>query len=447
MLLAKEAPFGEATSMRFARFAAVMALCSWLTLAGLADAQTKEKAKDDAPAEIEGKSFAQWKADIREKDISVRQHGIRMVVRFGPIAREAVPSLILALGERDASVRGDAAAALGMIGAMEKGIDPEEVPKVVTALSNLLGKTESQHSVRLQAALALAQMGPKAKAAIPTLCSVDNARDPYSWELRKAVCYALGRLGLDLKNGPDPRALTALLNSLQDPCGPVRLEAILSLSAMGVPSATPQVEQEKAELQKRLNDPDKTVAIWSRVLLYFLDEKLITEKGLSIITSYLKDPDPQVRKTATQALGILGPKAKSKVPDLIGMLRDKDLGVVLMAIRALGAMVQAMDSAVALGEIEGELQDTELAPRVEAVQILGRLGKKAKGSVPKIAACLKDKETVMVYATLSALAQLGAVAEGALPEIKDVSISHKDENVKKGAVETIKIINEAMKKK
>jgi HEAT repeat protein len=435
--------------MRFARWFTVVALSSWLAFSGLATAQLKdkEKPKDDTPAEVEGKTLAQWKADIREKDISVRQHAIRMVVRFGPLAREAVPNLILALGERDASVRGDAAAALGMLGGMEKGIDNEDVNKVVTALSNLLGKTESQHSVRLQAALALAQLGPRAKNAIGTLCSVDNSHNQYSWELRKAVCYALGRMALDPKNGPDPKAVNTLLNLLQDPCGPVRLEAILALSALGVPPS-PLLEQEKKELEKRLTDPDKTVGIWARVLLYFLDEKLVNEKGLSFITSFLaKDPDPNVRKTAAQALGILGPKAKSKIPDLITALKDKDLGVVLMAIGALGIMAQTTDSAVALGEVEAALQDPELAARIQAAQTLGKLGKKAKGSIPKLTACLKDKETPMVYTVVASLAQLGATAETALPDLKEVATNHKEDNIKKAATEAIKIINEALKKK
>lgn len=417
-------------------------------LATAAQAKDKEKPKDEGtPTEVDGKTFIQWKADIRDKDISVRQHAIRTIVRFGPTAREAVPNLILALGERDASVRGDAAAALGMLGAMEKGIDAEDVSKVVTALSNLLGKTESQHSVRLQAALAIAQLGPRAKNAIGTLCSVDNARDQYSWELRKAVCYALGRISVDPKSGADPRAVNALLNSLGDACGPVRLEAILALSAMGVPPQ-PLADQEKRELEKRLNDPDKTVSIWARVLLYFLDEKLVNEKGLSFIVSFmLKDPDPQVRKTAAQALGILGPKAKSKIPDLVTALRDKDLGVVLMVIGALGIMVQTTDSAVALGEVEGALQDPELAARAQAAQTLGKLGKKAKGSIPKLTACLKDKEPTMVYTVLAALAQLGATAESALPDIKEVAANHKEDSIKKAATEAIRIINEAMKKK
>lgn len=435
--------------MRCARFFAVMALCGWLAFSGPAGGQTKDKDKpkdEGTPSEVDGKTFIQWKADIRDKDISVRQHAIRTVVRFGPAAREAVPSLILALGERDASLRGDAAAALGMMAAMEKGIDADDTSKVVTALSNLLGKTESQHSVRLQAALAIAQLGPRGKNAIGTLCSVDNARDQYSWELRKAVCYALGRISVD-KNGPDPRAVNALLNSLGDACGPVRLEAILALSAMGVPSQ-PLADQEKRELEKHLNDPDKTVAIWARVLLYFLDDKLVNEKGLSFIVSFLlKDPDPQVRKTAAQALGILGPKAKAKIPDLITALRDKDLGVVLMVIGALGIMVQTTDSAVALGEVEGALQDSELAARVQAAQTLGKLGKKAKGSIPKLTACLKDKEPTMVYSALAALAQLGATAESALPDIKEVAANHKEDSIKKAATEAIRIINEAMKKK
>jgi HEAT repeat protein len=433
--------------MRFACWFVVVALSSGLAFSGSAAAQVKdkEKAQNDPPAEIEGKTFLQWKADIREKDASLREQAISVIWRFGPTAREAVPNLILALGESDPSLREDAAAALGTLARMEKGIDNEHVNKVVEGLSKLL--RDSQHSVRLQAAWALAQLGPRAKNVIGALCSAATAHDTLSWKVRKAVCYGLGRIALDPKTGPDPKAINTLFNLLKDPCAPVRLEAIFALSALGVPPA-PLAEQEKVELQKRLSDSDKTVSIWARVLLYFLDDKLVSEKGLSFITSYLlKDPEPQVRKSAAEALGYLGPKAKSKIADLIAALQDKDLGVVLMAIGALGIMAQTTDSAVAVGEVEGALQHSEVAARIQAAQTLGKLGKKAKGSIPKLSACLKDKEIRMVYTVVVALAQLGATAEPALPDLKEVAAVHKEDTIKKAATEAIKIINEALKNK
>jgi HEAT repeat protein len=431
--------------MRFARWFAVVTLSSLLLCTGLARAQLKDKPKDDTPTEIEGKSLLQWKADIREKDTSLRERAIGTVVRFGPAAREAVPNLVLALGERDASVRGEAAAALGRLAGMPKGISDEDVPKVVTALSKLL--SDKQQSVRFQAALALAQLGPRAKNAIGILCLADNAHDPLSWRLRKAICYGLGQIAVDRKNGPDSKAVSTLLHSLKDPCAPVRLEAIFALSALGVP-LTPLADEEKIEVRKRFNDADKMVAIWARVLLYFIDEKTMGEKELSVIVSYLlKDPDPEVRKTAAQSLGYLGPKAKSKIPDLIAALKDKDQGVVLMGIGALGVMVQTTESPAALGELEGALQDPVLAVRIQAAQTLGKLGKKARGSIPKLTACLKDKETLMAYTAVASLAQLGATAEIALPDLKEAAANHKDENIKRAATEAVRIINEAIKKK
>src|SRR5262249_42197939 len=51
-----------------------------------AQPKDKEKPKEEGgiPTEIDGKTFAQWKADIRHPDASTRQHAIRVIVRFGP---------------------------------------------------------------------------------------------------------------------------------------------------------------------------------------------------------------------------------------------------------------------------------------------------------------------------------------------------------------------------
>jgi hypothetical protein len=71
--------------------------------------------------------------------------------------------------------------------------------------------------------------------------------------------------------GPDSRVITALLVSLHDNSAPVRLEAVLALSALGVPKPA-DLETEKKVLLSALGDPDKNVSIWSGVLLIFLDD-------------------------------------------------------------------------------------------------------------------------------------------------------------------------------
>jgi HEAT repeat protein len=428
--------------------------------------QPKDKPKDEPGGLVDGKTFAQWKSDLNHRDRSVRQHAVRVIGsdqgrHFGSSVREAVPDLIGNLRELDASLRGDAAAALGMIGAMEK-IEDSEATKIANALNALLGTGESQRSVRLQAALAVAQMGPRGKGSMTNLA--DNAKDSYSWELRKASCYALGRIGHDKTKGPDPKAFSVLLGALKDNCGPVRLEAVLALSGMGTPSQ-PQLDQEKKALEPVLGDPDKVVAIWARVLLSFLDgKKFANPKSMSFLISFMhKDADPTVRRTAAQGLAILGEMAKEAIPELIkAYTAEKDLDVCLTIIGALGVMAASADSIQSLNEVERVLvEDKEAAARSQAATTLGKiifhqhsprdkkpgaLEKRAKESLAKLCAALKDPEPMVVYAVVAALANIGGIAEPCLPALQDTAASHKEDTIKNAAKEAIKIINEARKK-
>jgi HEAT repeat protein len=293
--------------------------------------------QEDAPLpKVNGKTLLALMKDLDDPDSSVKQQAVRNIVGFGPAAREAMPHLIRIASERepDVGVRADAVAALGIISAMEGGIALDDVPDVVKALSALLGRTESQHTVRLQAELALARLGPKAKAATPLLA--DNSRYPFSWEVRKAACYALGRIGPHPAMGPDPLSLEALLGALGDKVAPVRLEAILALSALGRPRDPKALAAEKEALRSLTEkDPANNVAIWARVLLMFLDPKEVTLKNIASLETLLRmDPDAKVRLDVARALFLLqddekianeAPEAVKAIKKLLSVLDLQEL--------------------------------------------------------------------------------------------------------------------------
>jgi HEAT repeat protein len=441
--------------MRFAGLLAVIALIGFVATADHLGAQTKDtkdpkdakdplkdikKDKEDAPSYINGKTLHEWTLALKHADPSVRQQAIQNVVAFGPVARMAIPTLTTySLRELDASLRGDAAAAIGMIAAMDKAIDAEEAPKVVQALTVLLGTTETQRSVRLQATLAIAQFGPRGRIAIPML--VDNARDSYSWHLRKAVCFALGRVGNDPAKGPDTKALTTLVGSLKDIANPVRFEAILALSAMGMSPRPAEVDMERKALEALLVDHDKNIAIWARVLLCYIDPKYLEPKSLTQLTTFLqKDNDPKVRSSAARAIGTLGSKAKTLVPNLYNALGDKDLDVILSTLSALGMMVGEVPTV--LPELESRLTDSEAAVRGHVAGVLGHLGKHAKSSIPKLTAALRDKDSTVVYQVIVALMRLGAMSESSATTLDELAKNHKDEYIKRASEEGAKYIRE-----
>ncbi|MBX7103956.1 MAG: HEAT repeat domain-containing protein [Gemmataceae bacterium] len=294
-----------------------------------------------ASPEIGGKSLDQWIKDIEDKDPSVREHAIKMVAMLGPQARKAVPALIRQMRTpNDLSPMTNAAIAIGLI----LPDDPKHQKEAVAGLMQLLGS--SQGIIRLQAATALGNIGPPARNAVPLL--VGMTRDQFSWEIRKAAAYALGRCGVDEKNLPDIKALTALADAVDDLSKEVRVESLQGLINLGSPVTPADQQALKVVLEKRVrSDRDKYVGIWVRVALMRLDPNLINDQNLTYIAKHLKQSDPPgINADSARALGAMGSTARSKVPDLIDALKSSDTSLVSWAAWALGQMGGEAKSAV-----------------------------------------------------------------------------------------------------
>jgi HEAT repeat protein len=320
-------------------------------LVGLSADGTLAQAQDEI-REIGGKTLKQWIAEISHPDPGVRENAIHAVVYFGKDAREAGKALIRELNDYDPSLRVNAAIAIGLI-----GLEVSDLEAGVKALGRLLAN-DSQAIVRLQAAVALGNIGPDAEAALPQITGA--IRDTYnSWEVRRIATAALRSVAYNSKKGPDGRALKALLGALNDSCTQVRMEALRSIIALGppwVPKNNTQPPDEvqrqnetlrqtmKTALDRHSKSPDKIQSIWALVALMRVDK--ITEKHLLTISYLIKSPDLSVRVNAANALEAIGEGAASRVSDLIAALNDKEVGMVVAAASALGAMGEAAQKAV-----------------------------------------------------------------------------------------------------
>lgn len=277
---------------------------------------------------IGGKNLKQWIVEIRNGDPGVRENAIRTVPLFGKEARKAGHALVTELADHDTSLRVNAIIAIGQI-----GLDAEDIEAGVKGLGKLLAN-DSQHINRMQAAIALGQLGPDARAALPQLCSA--VRDTYnSWETRRAAAVAL-RFVAPSKDGPDPKAIHALVRAANDICAKVRLEALMSLIYLGRPFQKADLESEKLALQRLIRDRDLLVGLWARVALMRIDK--ISETHIRVLGQMLRSTNLAYRLNAANALGMIGPEAKSQVPDLIEALGDKDETVIGAAITALALM-------------------------------------------------------------------------------------------------------------
>jgi HEAT repeat protein len=126
----------------------------------------------------------------------------------------------------------------------------------------------------------------------------------------------------------------------------------------------------------------KRVAILARVALMRIrppegpqTQKYIDEELLPI-GKLLRDPELQTRTMAARAIGAVGEKAKSQVPELIDALSDLEPQMVVLTIQALGNIGPAASNAYnALKRLE---QNPDPAIR-DAVRVaLEKIGAKGK---------------------------------------------------------------------
>src|SRR5207245_1435030 len=126
-----------------------------------ADDKTPEMKK--SAQKVDGKTMYEWMKDLKgSPDPGVKVRAIHAIQSYRSDAREAVRDIIKELKNRDASVRVNAAIALGLI-----GFDAKDLKEGVSELTRLL--TDSQGIVRFQAAKALGRLGPDSAPAIPVL--------------------------------------------------------------------------------------------------------------------------------------------------------------------------------------------------------------------------------------------------------------------------------------
>jgi hypothetical protein len=300
---------------------------------------------NQGPSEVGGKSIDAWIKEIEHPDPSVRERAIRIVPYFGQKAKKAIPVLTReVLRVNDYSPQANAIYALGVIAPL---LDPEkdkvQLQSVVTALIRALDN--SQAIIRLRASVALGNIGPPARAAVPALGK--QIHNTMSWEVRKAICYALGQVGRDELGYPDMHALEKLVDAVDDSISKeVRLEALQALVNLGPPAAA-DVTRLKRLLEGRLRvDRDKSVVIWVRVAIMRIDPKAITDANLGIIAKQMKGNDLDIRVQAVRALGFIGPLAKSTVPDLMDALQSEEPLLVDQAAWALSRMGTAAERAI-----------------------------------------------------------------------------------------------------
>ena len=350
------------------------------------DLVPSKSGKDNYISTVGGRGLNEWVTDLKNADPSVRERAIRAVVMFGPLASQAIPTIIERTNDKDGSPRIRAVMALGMMELADR-----DIPKVVEALVRRIGN-EPQAVIRYQAMISLGRFQPiDAKIAIPSLAK--EVEDINTWEIRKLAVSLLASLGYDDTKGPDPVALKGLITALKDPAIQVRQESVYGLATIGRPADPALAASVKNAFTGLLNNQDKGIAIWANVGLINLDKP--DGKLLSNISKHLDDQRSDVRLLAARALGTMGKLAEFTIPELTKALNDKEPEVQMMSAWALAMMGPSAAKALpnlkelaenkktvepvkqsaqmAIGQISGK-QDGALAPKT------GKLDPKAPAS-------------------------------------------------------------------
>jgi hypothetical protein len=306
----------------------------------------KDKDAQEDPATVGGKTLKEWRDELTNKDASRRAVAILAITGFPNGAARCVPELLARLEDADVSPRAKALVALRLIAVEEKA-----VPDIVRAVSkHILPSHESQAVIRVEATATLARFIPDCGPVVPTI--IAGTMDKSSYEIRHNCIALLWRTGVETgKDGhTDHRITEALLTCLRNAkTYQEKLETIQGLGAMGRPSSPGLLSRVMSELSLCTNTREKVnrpLTIWAFAGLVAMEEGDASDGALKKLAQFLKSPDLETRVQAATALGALKGKAKKRIPDLLGMLRDKEPIAVGAACNALGMIGDTSDTVV-----------------------------------------------------------------------------------------------------
>ncbi|MGH8887873.1 MAG: HEAT repeat domain-containing protein, partial [Egibacteraceae bacterium] len=240
---------------------------------------------------------------LRDSDTASWRDAVRQLGRLGE--RQCFPVLLRWVGDHEAKVRRAATSALWET-LLESGDE-----RAVDPLLKLLDDADAY--VRSSAAYALGRSGDE-RAVGPLLKLLDDAQG----RVRCGAAYALRCCG-------DKRAVEPLLKLLGDANGNVRNLAAYALG---------NYDDERAvePLLEHLADLDG----WVHVMATHTLGELGDERAVEPLLKLLGDADAEVRAVAAQALGKLGDERA--VDPLLGLLADIDVHVREAAAHALSKL-------------------------------------------------------------------------------------------------------------
>jgi HEAT repeat protein len=290
----------------------------------------KALARDPSLPAASKRPLAAWITELQDPQPHARVQAGLALAELGSPAAEAGPALEKALKDKDPEVRYAAALALGAI-----------VPDGKAAVDGLArALADTDWFVRWTAAQSLQKFGPKAKSAEPALLQAMSPSDPVK-DFRPIRCgaalVALAKIDPNSKQleGGIRLVVDKLLDYEGDGSDGARVVAAQMLGECGhlARSAVPA-------LLKRLKDPEEDARVSAAEALLKIDPETHWNAGMGVLLDELKNHDVLIRILAAEALGRLGPRAKEAAIALETVERDPEPEVRQAAAQALKKITQ-----------------------------------------------------------------------------------------------------------
>lgn len=355
---------------------------------------------------------------LSDKAPAVRAHAAYALGQIGPEARDAAPALAKAISDSDDHVQRMAIKALEQIRpdpkvvveALGEELDDENPSVRVAALHALteygdsaipvLSKALASEDTRYWAALALGELGPKAKGAVESLVSALADKNPH---VRSEVLIALARIGPDAA-----AAVPAITPLLEDPDVSVQHAAEFALGSMG-PAAAGAIDALRKKHDSK-DELERCICCWALARIE-PENKAAREHAIRMLVEAAKKKNPRVQSAAVQGLMDLQAPPEEIVPALADVIAEGEEPAVS---EALGALLSLGEAATSV--LDEALERPEARGR--AAVLITYLGSKARATVPALASALADKNPEVRREVLFALAAIGADAAPAVDTIQ-----------------------------
>jgi HEAT repeat protein len=275
---------------------------------------------------------------------------------------------------------------------------------------------------------------------------VDAFKGQYA-EVMGELAFALGLIG-------EP-AIPILLEALNNEDPDIRHGAVQSIG-WSIWSSSPYAEQIFSSLLKVLDDKEEEVIIRGEAAFILSRVKLKPDILVPKLTAMLKESDCGIRwngarnlsyygsqaapalselltiienencegarSKAIEAIGRIGPAAKSAVPKLLERINSADQVIILLALSEIGPEPGVLEAFLEL------LREGDKSARNAAAGNIHKLGS-GSAIVQALIRALEDESQYVRDSAIESLGSLGGAAKDALPALKELLENIEGDNL------------------